>query len=65
MSNMSYQQAKDYLGDVVQKDGNLYDLGGYIAYRLGDDSVSLDGDFSVKYLRAILTYIENSLDKQV
>jgi hypothetical protein len=43
--------------DIIQPDGGLYSLAGYIHYRKGASDITLDGEFTPDALEAIAVYM--------
>lgn len=54
---MTEQEAKEYLQDCIEENGDLYDLGWYVHYHKGNYSATLDGEFSPEALEAIAAYM--------
>ena len=46
-------------------DGTLYSLSGYISWDVGDDEVSLDGEFTVQDLEFIINHIKAHTKERV
>lgn len=44
--------------ECVMPDGSLYSLGWYLGWSVGDKSITLDGEFTVEDLEAIITHIK-------
>ena len=61
---MNRSKAREILGDMIHPDNSLYELGHYICWNVGDDSVCLDDDFSVDELEAIVWWIRNNTELQ-
>lgn len=55
---MTFEAAKAVLGTDVQPDGGLYNLGHYLSWSVGDDSIVLDCRFTMEELEAILVYVK-------
>ena len=55
---MNEIEARKILGDAITKDG-LHNLGPYIDYTKGESSAVLDGEFSLKELKAIAWWMKN------
>lgn len=56
---MTLSQAKEILADSIKENGDLYNLGSYLAWYPKMDKVCLDGDFSLEELEAIVVYIRS------
>lgn len=56
---MDETKAKEILGTAIKPNGDLYCCGTYIYYdkKLG---LTLDGDFDLDYLKAVIWWIENN-----
>ena len=62
---MDYKRALEVLGDTVQEDGGLYNLGHYISWDKGDNHITLDCSFDADELEAIVVYMrENSSESR-
>ena len=48
----------ELIANAVQPNGNLYDLGWYLAYEVGDRDATLDGRFTAEEMRAIADYMD-------
>ena len=57
---MTEERARKILGDTVQANGELYCLGHYTAWRLGDERATLDCEFSAEELAAIAWWMRNA-----
>jgi hypothetical protein len=54
---MTLDEAKKILGDSLKQDGSVYELGQYMCYSPGDETVCLDADFSADDLEALVVYM--------
>ena len=50
---MDEAKARSILGDAIQPDNSLFNLGEYVSYEVGDTDVCLDARFTVEQLEAI------------
>lgn len=57
---MNRKKAIKILGNTITKDGELYNLGHYIDWSKGDDTVCLDCRFDADELEAIAWWIRNN-----
>lgn len=55
---MTFMEACEILGDDIQSDGSLYNLGHYLAWTKGNQDITLDDKFMIKDLEAIVVYIK-------
>ena len=53
-------KARNILKKYIQPDGGLYDLEHYMMYQPGDKSITLDDEFDVEELEAIVWWIRNT-----
>ena len=53
-------EARKILGESIDPTGDLYDLGRYMSWEIGDDNIVLDGRFTVKELQAIAWWMEHA-----
>ncbi len=58
---MNKAKAKEILGSAVQDDGGLYCCGTYISWSK-EFGLTLDGEFELDYLEAIIWWIKNEKD---
>lgn len=58
---MTLDEAKAFLGDAVQDDGGLFDLGWFLRWRPGESVATLDGAFTADDLEAIAAYMRGNL----
>lgn len=56
---MNEQMAREILGDAISSDCGLYDLGIRIGWDKESDDITLDGSFTVEYLKAVIWWVEN------
>jgi hypothetical protein len=56
---MDEEKAIEILGDWISDDGDLFDLGAYISFEKGDQTVSLDGHFTADALEAVVWWMRN------
>lgn len=56
---MDEQRAREILGDTVQADGGLYCLGHYTAWSTDRPTITLDCEFEVEELEAIVWWMRN------
>lgn len=56
---MDEEKARKILGDTVQEDGSLYNLGHYINWEHGDTDIVLDDRFTVEELVAIVWWMQH------
>lgn len=61
---MDKQEAREILGNIIQPDGSLYNLGHYISWELEEECITLDDRFSVHELEAIVWWIKD-VNKEV
>lgn len=59
---MNEDQARAVLGKAVKDDNSLYNCGAYLSWMPGDRDVTLDGDFYLGYLKAVVWWMENKLE---
>ncbi|MEE7625455.1 hypothetical protein V3O24_04715 [Methylobacter sp. Wu8] len=45
--------------EIFKEDGGLYDLGWYLSWNKGDESATLDGEFTADDLEAIAWWMRN------
>jgi hypothetical protein len=57
---MTREQALDILGDTLKQDGGLYCLGHYMAWTPGDDTATLDSQFTADELEAIVVIMRST-----
>jgi hypothetical protein len=55
---MNKEKVISILGNAIQEDGSLYCCGTYIAW--SGKELTLDGDFDLEYLQAVLWWIESN-----
>jgi len=60
---MTFDEAKIALAGDIQEDGHLYNLGHYMYWRKGDTMITLDCEFSIDELEAIVVYVKEMNDK--
>lgn len=60
---MTKDEVIDILGSAIRDDGTLYCCGTYISWN-GKD-LTLDGDFNLEYLEAIVWWMKNEKAKNV
>lgn len=58
---MNEEQATKILKDEVEdvNNNNLYSLGWYLSWYVGDEEATLDGDFTADELEAIAWWMKN------
>jgi hypothetical protein len=56
---MDEAKAREILGTAIKSSGELYCCGTYICYNK-ELELTLDGDFDLDYLKAIIWWIENN-----
>jgi hypothetical protein len=56
---MNEEQARAILGESVEPDGSLFNLGHYIAWDKDSDEVTLDCRFTADELEAIAWWMRN------
>lgn len=56
---MTEKDVRNILGDTIQSDDNLYNLGHYISWDVYQDCITLDSNFNVEELAAIVWWIIN------
>jgi hypothetical protein len=57
---MDREMAVRILGETVQLDGSLYNLGHYTAWDVGDQDIVLDDRFSAEELEALAWWMKNT-----
>ena len=57
---MNSKKAREILGDTIKTDYGLHDLYSYTDWRVGDNSVTLDGLFTANELEAIAWWMRNT-----
>jgi hypothetical protein len=55
---MDDYQAQDILDAALDHDGGLYKLSDYICWTPGDQTITLDGEFTTEQLEAMVVYIK-------
>ena len=55
---MTLEEAQKELGEDIQADGGLYNLGHFLHWSPGDATVCLDDYFTIKELEAIVVWIK-------
>ena len=56
---MNNEQASEILSGEIQEDGGLYSLGWYLAWTVGYEGATLDGEFTADELEAIAWWMKN------
>jgi hypothetical protein len=54
---MTLDEAKAILGTSIQPNGNVEELGQYMQYYVGSETMCLDADFSADELEALAVYM--------
>lgn len=62
---MDEGKARQILSGDIQPDGNLFNLGWYLDWEVGDANATLDGKFSADDLEAIAWWMRNTQGKEV
>ena len=62
---MNEKIARDILGNIITDKGDLYSLGHYVCWNLGDDTIKLDDEFTINELKAIVWWIDHKTIKQI
>ena len=57
---MDEKKAREILGDTIQKDNTLYNLGWYVACDSPED-ICLDAHFDIEDLEAIVWWMKNKI----
>jgi hypothetical protein len=55
---MTIDEAKQILLDDIQADGGLYNLGHYLSWTPGDKTITLDDQFELDELEAIVVWVQ-------
>ena len=56
---MTKSDAEEILDFAIRPNGDLFNLGQYIAWNVGDKDITLDADFSIDELEAIVWWMKN------
>ena len=56
---MDEKRAREILKDFICEDGGLFDGGHYMAWKPGERSITLDCDFELEELEAIVWWMKN------
>ena len=54
------QKVKKILGNTIRENGNLSNLSEYVSWTKGDNEITLDGDFTIDELEAIVWWMKNT-----
>ena len=60
---MTKEKAIEILGDMIQSDGSLFDLGHYVSWKVGDKEVTLDCQFDADEIEAIAWWMKHNFVK--
>lgn len=60
---MTYEEAKALLGDAIKPDGSFYSLGYYGLWSPGDDTATLDGEFTADELEAVAVVMRHNKEQ--
>ena len=60
---MDEAKAREILGDAINPDGGLYNLGWYLGWPPGNADATLDGSFTADDLDAIAWWMRNPLNR--
>jgi len=56
---MNEESARELLGSSINKDNSLYNCGWYLDWPNFNNAVTMDGEFTVKDIEAILWWVNN------
>lgn len=59
IKRMNKEKALEILKDCIKPNGGLYHLGWYMAWNIDDKDITLDGDFTLDELKAVVWYMEH------
>jgi len=57
-STMTFEEAKEYLGEDIQQDGGLSNICNYLDWSPGHEEAVLDGSFTAQELESIAAYMK-------
>lgn len=60
---MDDAEIKRILGDTVQPDGSLFNGGWYVSWKPGDKDITLDAEFTIEDLEAIVAHMKKHSKK--
>lgn len=60
---MDLTEASNILGNTIQSDNNLYNLRGYVSWDKGDETITLDGQFTADELEAMAIWIRAPMEE--
>ena len=55
---MTLDDARKILGETIKPDGSLYNISPYTSWRVDNDYIVLDADFTVEELEAIVVWVK-------